>query len=1243
MLHSTLATESLATESLTTPPPPMTTPQPLTTPTTTPVTTFEDLSISRRILFGTSAFVNAVDGTIYTSKGVRAGSVTCAKVQCESVTGLRDLGIAGTMAVAGDVRAAGQITSAVAVHAPRIRTGHSLEIECPGRPGICVGVSATHDRQLVIDAVGGVACEELEIGRAITMPPRNATNNDDDSVENAIQVVRTAFATRGVGIDGYLANTAVMRGDRVDETAMARAAVAAAGSALERLDAAAKLVDTSVVRALRTVESRGDVLAAANVRADTVVCRRVLLPAAATAGPSSSTTSKTAAALARATYELGAVGLDGYVAGSLPPALVIATSADRGRDGGSGHARFVIDETAMARAGVAAAGAALAGLESMARVVDTNTITANVVACTRLSAAKLVCPPLPSPLSSSKPDVDSAIRAVRDARVDLAGYRTTTTTDELAMARGAVVASAAALRRLDDLGEHVETANITVGGEVVAGTIRLAAGGRLMVPGRRTAIGNDAVSGVRRAIGLVRATYASESVGIDGYSSERLPPELTDVTTGSVDELALARAAVASVGHALARLDAIEENTSNVRSTTMRCSGDVVCEGRGRFTTGVDVRGAARCDRILLPGVGHVGSGETRTAIEAVKAAVTVGAIGLAGYAPHLLPPHLSEGSAVDESAMARAAAAGAGDAQIRLDAMHASITTETLKASTVTAGIVAVDTARANVIETHRVLLPGLWTGTGTFTIADEDRAIAAVRTTCTARGVSLEGYACGRLPAGIETGTSVDEAAMARGAVAAVGRALDRTDALAAEAEVAHARIEDLAMVGESAGRTARGAVERLDRLALSVETRAIRTRSVHVIDGLTCSGGASFEGPSINVKGRILRPTLAAMPGAPGVAYAIAAVRAAVGAGVVGLDGYHAAAGGLPDSVMDATRARVDESAMARAAVAAAGNAHERLDLVERLVSAKPIAIASAVASAKSAHERLDLMEKTTADPGKHVVADTVHASRVLMPLAAAAAAADDAGLADAVDAVKRVYDAGAVGLRGYVAEHLPPEAVVSVVGGVKADETVMARAAVAAAGNALARLDSIGSSVLDVRGVRVGVPAISAENPIRVGWGLWCDSADGAIACGQHTAMSMETGVQTRSMPFGVSHNMSGGSAYFGGKVLASEFISFSDKRLKRDVREIQPERCTDLVRDVLTHEYEHDGWKKYGFVAQQMEECIPQAVRSGPGVIDGRPADDVLSIDTNQVIALLTGCVRDLLRRVDVLENEAARR
>lgn len=103
-----------------------------------------------------------------------------------------------------------------------------------------------------------------------------------------------------------------------------------------------------------------------------------------------------------------------------------------------------------------------------------------------------------------------------------------------------------------------------------------------------------------------------------------------------------------------------------------------------------------------------------------------------------------------------------------------------------------------------------------------------------------------------------------------------------------------------------------------------------------------------------------------------------------------------------------------------------------------------------------------------------------------------------------------------------------------------------------------------------------------------------------------------------------------------RICASEFNAVSDRRVKEEIKPFDDELCAKLVGDVSQKHFKmkKDGRYKIGFIAQEVEEVIPNAVVVAPH----DTIEDFLTLDHSQMTAVLWGAVRHLQAEVRELKN-----
>jgi hypothetical protein len=116
-----------------------------------------------------------------------------------------------------------------------------------------------------------------------------------------------------------------------------------------------------------------------------------------------------------------------------------------------------------------------------------------------------------------------------------------------------------------------------------------------------------------------------------------------------------------------------------------------------------------------------------------------------------------------------------------------------------------------------------------------------------------------------------------------------------------------------------------------------------------------------------------------------------------------------------------------------------------------------------------------------------------------------------------------------------------------------------------------------------------------------------------------------------------------SAY---KPATSTWTISSDERLKENIEEMDLDKCLELIeklelkyykwKDQFAEDVEENDKHKLGFIAQEVEEVLPEAVYD-LGNLYGY--DNVKSINNDQLIAMLYGAIQKLIQRYETLKQK----
>ena len=109
----------------------------------------------------------------------------------------------------------------------------------------------------------------------------------------------------------------------------------------------------------------------------------------------------------------------------------------------------------------------------------------------------------------------------------------------------------------------------------------------------------------------------------------------------------------------------------------------------------------------------------------------------------------------------------------------------------------------------------------------------------------------------------------------------------------------------------------------------------------------------------------------------------------------------------------------------------------------------------------------------------------------------------------------------------------------------------------------------------------------------------------------------------------------------GSVSAASFVSTSDERLKTDVREIDSPmvKLSQLnPKSFLWNDASAPLTEKgysYGFIAQDVKRYFPELVKN---VKDSTVIENLLTLDYNAIIALNTAAIKEMLSKIEILED-----
>ena len=135
----------------------------------------------------------------------------------------------------------------------------------------------------------------------------------------------------------------------------------------------------------------------------------------------------------------------------------------------------------------------------------------------------------------------------------------------------------------------------------------------------------------------------------------------------------------------------------------------------------------------------------------------------------------------------------------------------------------------------------------------------------------------------------------------------------------------------------------------------------------------------------------------------------------------------------------------------------------------------------------------------------------------------------------------------------------------------------------------------------------------------------------------TTLTQSYGYLNSGGTTGTSSGTTGYSIQALYRISASEFDAVSDRRLKDEISPFADDLCSSLVDKVNTRHFKmkRDGRYKIGFIAQEVEEIIPNAVTVTPH----DELKDCRTLDNAQMLAVLWGAVRQLQTSVHELQSQ----
>ena len=110
---------------------------------------------------------------------------------------------------------------------------------------------------------------------------------------------------------------------------------------------------------------------------------------------------------------------------------------------------------------------------------------------------------------------------------------------------------------------------------------------------------------------------------------------------------------------------------------------------------------------------------------------------------------------------------------------------------------------------------------------------------------------------------------------------------------------------------------------------------------------------------------------------------------------------------------------------------------------------------------------------------------------------------------------------------------------------------------------------------------------------------------------------------------INSNFAAATATFSGNATANNFITTSDRELKDNIVPIK--EGLETLKKFVSYEYELEGKKDAGFIAQEVEESLSYAVH--------KKQDGYLALDTKPILAHMHKAILEIDQRLSAIEDK----
>ena len=151
-----------------------------------------------------------------------------------------------------------------------------------------------------------------------------------------------------------------------------------------------------------------------------------------------------------------------------------------------------------------------------------------------------------------------------------------------------------------------------------------------------------------------------------------------------------------------------------------------------------------------------------------------------------------------------------------------------------------------------------------------------------------------------------------------------------------------------------------------------------------------------------------------------------------------------------------------------------------------------------------------------------------------------------------------------------------------------------------------------------------------------WKLYCG--------GQKMIQATESGSGYDYVSFGgtdnsgeILFNISAGDGHFDGDVIAYSTTTTSDRKLKKNIKPL--EKALEKVQNLkgVSFQWKKDDKESIGFIAQEVQEVVPEVVHNNRKEHDGVLISEALGVDYGNITALLVEAVKEQQSLINRLE------